>query len=83
MGAHGLELREPFLDRDLVDWTLQAVDGARRRPLHGTEKWWLRVAMASTGLLPASIVWRRKAAFSDAVSAKDKKVVPADPGTRR
>lgn len=73
MGAHGLELREPFLDRDLIDWTLAHVDGARRRPQAGMEKLWLRQALASTGLLPDNIVWRRKAAFSDAVSLQEVK----------
>lgn len=73
MGAHGLELREPFLDRDLLDWAL-ALPGAVRRPRGGTEKLWLRDAMAlladgpGEDRLPLDIVWRRKAAFSDAVS---------------
>jgi asparagine synthase (glutamine-hydrolysing) len=78
MGAHGLELREPFLDRELLDWAL-ALPGAVRRPRGGTEKLWLRDAMALLAdvgahvepgpSLPLDIVWRRKAAFSDAVSA--------------
>jgi len=74
--SHGLELREPFLDRRLLDWTL-GLPGSVRRPRGGTEKVWLRGAMAlhregaladSLPCLPEEIIWRRKAAFSDAVS---------------
>jgi asparagine synthase (glutamine-hydrolysing) len=36
------------------------------------EKWILRVAFEDTGLLPHEVLWRRKEAFSDGVSAETK-----------
>jgi len=75
--SHGLELREPFLDKTLLAWTM-GLPGSVRRPRAGTEKLWLRGALAlqrdegapDRPRLPPSIIWRRKAAFSDAVSAR-------------
>lgn len=71
--AHGLEFREPFLDQNLVSWALglpgdviapKMVDGRQ------IEKFWLREAFR--GWLPDSVIDRRKAAFSDAVSGSTK-----------
>jgi asparagine synthase (glutamine-hydrolysing) len=71
--AHGLEFREPFLDQNLVSWALglpgdliapKLVDGRT------IEKFWLREAFR--GWLPDSVIDRRKAAFSDAVSGSQK-----------
>jgi asparagine synthase (glutamine-hydrolysing) len=44
---------------------------ALRRPVQGSrvEKALLRNAFAGTGLLPEDVLWRRKEAFSDGVSA--------------
>jgi asparagine synthase (glutamine-hydrolysing) len=64
--AHGLEAREPFLDRDLIEVAmrvpaeLKQADPATGRPC---EKWVLR-AVASD-LLPESVLWRRKAQFDE------------------
>jgi asparagine synthase (glutamine-hydrolysing) len=70
MAAHGLESRTPFLDRQLVDYvrrlpTSMFMPSVANRP----EKWMLRKAFEGTGLLPDEILWRRKEAFSDGVSA--------------
>jgi asparagine synthase (glutamine-hydrolysing) len=36
------------------------------------EKWWLRKAFDGTDLLPDSILWRKKEAFSDGISSTEK-----------
>ena len=36
------------------------------------EKWILRMAFDTTGLLPREVLWRRKEAFSDGVSSETK-----------
>lgn len=67
--GHGLEGRVPFADRDVVELIMSAPvaykmwDGVTR-----IEKDCLRRAFASD--LPATLVWRRKEAFSDGVSEK-------------
>ncbi len=71
VSAHGLEARTPFLDRFFVQAYMSIpVDlryhVGRREP----EKGLLRSAFSGTGLLPESIIWRTKEAFSDGVSKK-------------
>jgi asparagine synthase (glutamine-hydrolysing) len=73
--AHGLEARTPFLDRDLIAYA-QSIPAELKLSVmaDGTtvEKWILRRAVAD--LLPADIVWRKKAQFdegSGAVAALD------------
>ena len=36
------------------------------------EKWWLRKAFDGLGLLPDEVLWRKKEAFSDGVSSKER-----------
>jgi asparagine synthase (glutamine-hydrolysing) len=36
------------------------------------EKWWLRQAFANTKIIPDEVLWRKKEAFSDGVSGKEK-----------
>lgn len=71
--GNGLEFREPFLDQDLLATALQ-IPGDLRKPrvYKGTvfEKYLLRIAFE--GYLPEDVLWRRKAAFSDAVSSSEK-----------
>jgi asparagine synthase (glutamine-hydrolysing) len=72
--GNGLEFREPFLDRDLIDFVVQM------KPEYNIpkilcdsvkfEKTILREAFES--YLPHNVAWRRKAAFSDAVSSSHK-----------
>jgi asparagine synthase (glutamine-hydrolysing) len=38
----------------------------------GIEKWWLRKAFEDTNILPSEVLWRKKEAFSDGVSSKEK-----------
>jgi len=69
--AWGLELRVPFLDRDFIEYYL-SLPPKVRCPIHGIEKYLLRIAFDNTKLLPKSILWRKKEAFSDGVSSVDK-----------
>jgi asparagine synthase (glutamine-hydrolysing) len=73
ISSHGLEPRTPFLDRSFVDFYLSIPPKIRH---DNPEKYLLRSAFSienyhnSKGLqlLPESILWRRKEAFSDGVS---------------
>lgn len=66
--AQGLEARTPFLDRDLIDFAqsipaslkIRITDEATQET---TEKWILRKACED--LLPADLVWRKKAQFDE------------------
>lgn len=72
MSSHGLEARTPFLDKHFVNVAL-AMDTSLRRPAPGSlcEKWALRTAFDNE-LLPESVLWRKKEAFSDGVSSTEK-----------
>ena len=91
ISSHGLEARTPFLDKQFVA-TAMSVPTGLRRPIAGPEgrieKNLLREAF-DYGLLPDSVIWRKKEAFSDGVSTQEKswfqeiqervlKVIPAD-----
>jgi asparagine synthase (glutamine-hydrolysing) len=68
--AHGLEVRVPFLDRDFVDCAMRDIDQKLKMvtfPDQPIEKWILRKSFEEGDYLPASILWRQKDAFSDAV----------------
>ena len=80
VASNGLEARVPFLDKDFVDFYL-SIDTVLRTPQLHTyedgkvakcEKWLLRKAFDSTDLLPKSVLWRKKEAFSDGVSSHSK-----------
>ena len=58
--AHGLEVRSPFLDRELVEYALRLPTAARVRGM--TRKRVLKVAMQE--LLPKDILHRRKRGFA-------------------
>ena len=66
--GNSLEFREPFLDQQLVQLSFE-LSGELKRPKE-YEKDLLRRAFI--GYLPDEVLWRRKAAFSDAVSSSDK-----------
>ena len=68
--AHGLEVRIPFLDRALVDYVFQC-NPEYRSCTDKIEKKLLRDSFQSMNLLPHNILYRKKEAFSDAVSSKD------------
>ncbi|XP_069690167.1 asparagine synthetase [glutamine-hydrolyzing] isoform X1 [Periplaneta americana] len=69
--AHSLELRVPFLDLQFTNYYL-GLPAAMRQPQGGVEKHLLRSAFDSTDLLPKSILWRHKEAFSDGVASAKK-----------
>lgn len=68
--SNGLEFREPFLDKDLVDF-VTSMNPEYKIPRNGFEKEILRNSF-NGDYLPYSVLWRRKAAFSDAVSSSEK-----------
>lgn len=73
ISSHGLEARTPFLDKQFVG-LMRSVATRWRRPVKGErcEKWILRKAFEKSRLLPDSVLWRRKEAFSDGVSGATK-----------
>ncbi len=66
ISVHSLEARVPFGDLDFVRYVM-ALDPAIKMNVYGKGKYLLRHAFENDGLLPDSILWREKAAFSDAV----------------
>ena len=66
LAAHSLEARVPFSDRDFAEFAL-TIPAEYKMNRGGVGKNLLRSAFAETGLLPDSILYREKAAFSDAV----------------
>lgn len=73
ISSHGLEARTPFLDKQFVA-VARSLPTYQRRPALGetVEKACLRKSIPD-GLLPASVVWRKKEAFSDGVSTSGEK----------
>jgi len=81
ISSHGLEPRTPFLDRTWVQFYLSIPLELRYHPKDkNMEKYLLRTAFSSefytnsdgTELLPYSVLWRRKEAFSDGVSQNER-----------
>ena len=72
MAAHGLESRSPFLDRQFVSVARSLPTDALRPSASMMEKSILRTAFSTDGLLPESVLWRRKEAFSDGISRAEK-----------
>jgi len=78
MADHGLEARTPFLDKQFVSvW--RSLPSSLRRPnkeINRPEKYILRAAFDNelseqSRLLPNDVLWRKKEAFSDGVSATE------------
>jgi asparagine synthase (glutamine-hydrolysing) len=68
----GLEGRIAFLDPEFIT-SYWSVPAEWRMPTYkGIEKWWLRKAFDGMGILPDTVLWRKKEAFSDGVSSKEK-----------
>lgn len=63
---NSIEARVPFGDLDFVNYVM-SIDPAMKRNAYGVGKYLLRRAFENDRLLPESILWREKAAFSDAV----------------
>ena len=66
LAANSLEARVPFGDLDFVRYVM-AIDPAKKLNTYGKGKYLLRRAFEKDGILPENILWREKAAFSDAV----------------
>ena len=66
ISVNSLEARVPFGDLDLVRYVM-SVDPAMKMNTYGMGKYLLRHAFEADHLLPDEILWRQKAAFSDAV----------------
>ena len=68
----GLEGRVAFLDPEFIE-TYWEIDSKQRHPKYkNMEKWWLRKAFENDNIIPNEILWRKKEAFSDGVSSKEK-----------
>ncbi len=68
----GLEGRVALLDPEFIS-TYWNIPGESRHPKDkGIEKWWLRKAFDGTDILPECVLWRKKEAFSDGISSKEK-----------
>ena len=66
ISVNSLEARVPFGDLDFVKYVM-SVDPALKLNSYGMGKYLLRHAFETDHLLPDGILWRQKAAFSDAV----------------
>lgn len=66
LAAHSLEARVPFADLEFVRYVM-SIDPACKLNRQGKGKYLLRKAFEQGGWLPDAILWREKAAFSDAV----------------
>ncbi|MBQ6491805.1 MAG: asparagine synthase B [Atopobiaceae bacterium] len=66
ISVNSLEARVPFGDLDFVRCVME-LDPRMKLNTYGKGKYLLRHAFEGTGLLPDDILWREKAAFSDAV----------------
>jgi asparagine synthase (glutamine-hydrolysing) len=74
MAAHGLESRSPFLDRQFIAVARGASTAVLRPSEDRIEKHVLRDAFSfpHDDVLPLKVLWRRKEAFSDGISGKEK-----------
>ena len=66
ISVNSLEARVPFGDLDFVKYVM-ALDPEMKLNKYGKGKYLLRHAFEGNGYLPYEILWREKAAFSDAV----------------
>lgn len=66
ISVNSLEARVPFGDLDFVKYVME-IDPEMKLNKYGKGKYLLRAAFEDSGLLPDEILWREKAAFSDAV----------------
>ena len=66
ISVHSMEARVPFGDLDFVKYVM-SIDPAKKLNTYGKGKYLLRRAFEQDHILPDEILWREKAAFSDAV----------------
>ncbi|MBE7188905.1 MAG: asparagine synthase (glutamine-hydrolyzing) [Jatrophihabitans endophyticus] len=67
--AHSLEARVPFLDREVIAWSMRLPAALKIPGTDEMEKQLLREAFA--GWLPEHLLWRVKAQFGDGSGARD------------
>jgi asparagine synthase (glutamine-hydrolysing) len=74
ISSHGLEARLPFLDVDFVDYYMEIDPELKIPTTTRMEKQLIRDAFSTLfpDLLPESVMFRKKEAFSDGVSSKEK-----------
>lgn len=73
ISGHGLEARVPFLDKEFVDLFINKIPPKYKLPKnYNCEKYLIRKAFEKYNILPTEVLWRRKEAFSDGVSSKEK-----------
>lgn len=66
ISAHSLEARVPFADLDFVSYCM-AIPAEMKMNTYNMGKFLLRKAFDGMNIVPDEILWREKAAFSDAV----------------
>lgn len=66
ISVNSMEARVPFGDLDFAQYVM-SIDPAKKLNTYGMGKYLLRRAFEKDNLLPSRILWREKAAFSDAV----------------
>lgn len=66
ISVNSLEARVPFGDLTFVDCAMR-IDPNLKMNHHGMGKYLIRRAFAEDAILPETILWRQKAAFSDAM----------------
>ena len=66
IAVNSIEARVPFGDLDFVKYVM-SIDPEKKLNTYGMGKYLLRKAFADDHILPEDILWRQKAAFSDAV----------------
>ena len=66
ISVNSLEARVPFGDLDFVKYVM-SIDPEKKLNTYDMGKYLLRKAFADDHILPEDILWRQKAAFSDAV----------------
>lgn len=68
----GMEARVALLDPEFIK-SYWLIPSEWRDPKYkGIEKWWLRQAFSHDDILPEQVLWRKKEAFSDGISSKEK-----------
>jgi len=68
---HNLEARLPFCDPEYIDYIF-SLPAELIAPVNGIEKYTPRKAFSGKNIIPESVCWRTKQAFSDAVSKKER-----------
>ncbi len=74
--AHGLEVRVPFLDTQVVDYAFRIPIGLKQYGQDRSEKWILR--KVAQDILPSNIAWRKKVKFAAGAGLGDKMADFAD-----